>query len=172
MELLERFAAGDADAFETLFRQFQGEVYGWILRLVRDPSAAEDLTVETFWRLYRAHARFDPAGNFPGWLRRIATNTALDHLRMLRPAAPLPEHLPAAPASDPAVTAEVRRAVGEALQKLPAKLQAAALLALVEERPYAEIAAALGISEPAVKSRVFRAVHLLRRRLERQGIRP
>ncbi len=56
MELLERFALGDLEAFETLFRQFQGEVYGWIVRVVRDPGIAEDLTVETFWRIYRARA--------------------------------------------------------------------------------------------------------------------
>ena len=67
MELLKRFAAGDREAFETLFRQFQGEVYGWIVRIVRDPGAAEDLTVETFWRIYRAHARFDPEGSFGAW---------------------------------------------------------------------------------------------------------
>jgi RNA polymerase sigma-70 factor (ECF subfamily) len=172
MELLERFASGDAEAFETLFRQFQGEVYKWILWVVRERAAAEDLTVETFWRLYLAHARFDPAGNFPAWLRRIATNVAIDHLKRRRPMAPLPEPLAADPEPDPVVTAEIRRAVAEALQKLPAKLQAAALLALVEERPYAEIAEALGISQQAVKSRVFRATHLLRRRLERQGIKP
>jgi hypothetical protein len=56
VELLEQFTRGDSEAFETLFRQFQGEVYGWIVRVVRDPGAAEDLTVETFWRIYR-HVR-------------------------------------------------------------------------------------------------------------------
>src|SRR5215469_12817703 len=61
MELLERFAAGDVEAFEALFRQHQCEVYGWILRIVRDRATAEDLTIETFWRMYRAHARFDAA---------------------------------------------------------------------------------------------------------------
>jgi len=60
MELLERFAQGEMDAFETLFREFQREVFAWIVRIVRDPNAAEDLTVEAFWRMYRAHARFDP----------------------------------------------------------------------------------------------------------------
>jgi RNA polymerase sigma-70 factor (ECF subfamily) len=53
-KLLEDFARGDVDAFEQLFRQFQHQVYGWIVRIVRDPAAAEDLTVEAFWRTYRA----------------------------------------------------------------------------------------------------------------------
>jgi len=64
MELLERFAAGDLEAFEALFRQHQKEVYFWIVRIVRDSGIAEDLTVETFWRIYRARDRFHPAGNF------------------------------------------------------------------------------------------------------------
>ena len=76
MELLERFARGDLEAFEILFRQFQKEAYGWIIRIVRDPRAAEELTVETFWRIYRAHARFDPTRSFGAWARRVATNLA------------------------------------------------------------------------------------------------
>ena len=63
-ELLQRFACGDLDAFESLFRQFQGEVFRWIVRMVREHGAAEDLTIETFWRIHRAHARFDPERNF------------------------------------------------------------------------------------------------------------
>jgi DNA-directed RNA polymerase specialized sigma24 family protein len=61
MELLERFAHGELEAFETLFRQFQPQVHGWIVRPVRDQGVAEDLTVETFWHVYRARACFDPA---------------------------------------------------------------------------------------------------------------
>ena len=58
MHLFRRFALGDIDAFETLVRQFQGDVYAWIVRIVRDPGIAEDLTVETLWRIYRARHQF------------------------------------------------------------------------------------------------------------------
>jgi RNA polymerase sigma-70 factor (ECF subfamily) len=61
-------------------------------------------------------------------------------------------------------------AVRSAFRQLPPKLQAAATLALIEELPTAEIALALGISTPAVKSRVFRATRLLRSKLRRLGI--
>ena len=54
--LLERFVKGDQDAFESLFRQFEREVFGWIVRIVRDPTAAEDVLVEAFWRAYRGRA--------------------------------------------------------------------------------------------------------------------
>ena len=47
-DVLQQFCQGDLAAFETLFRSHQAEVYRWIVRIVRDPAAAEDLTVETF----------------------------------------------------------------------------------------------------------------------------
>src|SRR5579864_3807769 len=81
METLERFAAGEVDAFETVFRQYQSEVYKWIVRLVRNPGVAEELTVETFWRIYRNRKRFDARRPFGPWARRIATRVAIDYLR-------------------------------------------------------------------------------------------
>ena len=75
---------GDLEAFELLFRQFHPEVHRWLVRLVRDPAAADDLTVEVFLRIYRAHARFDPTRSFGAWARRIASNAAIDHLRKVR----------------------------------------------------------------------------------------
>ena len=172
MGLLERFAAGDLEAFEALFRQYQGEVYGWIVRIVRDPAAAEDLTVETFWRIHRHRASFRADRSFGAWARRIATNVAFDHLRSKPREFPILMDAAAPHAPDAAWEREVRERVAAAFRGLPARLRGAATLALVEERPYEEIAAALGTSVNAVKSRVFRAVRLLRQRLERLGIRP
>ena len=63
-DLLERFVQGDSAAFELLFRQFERDVFGWILRIVRDTSAAEDALVEAFWRAYRGRARFDSSRSF------------------------------------------------------------------------------------------------------------
>jgi len=172
MELLQRFARGELEAFEALFRQFQGDVYGWIIRIVRDRGIAEDLTVETFWRIYRAHARFNPDGNFGAWARRIATNAALDHLKTARREVALPEELAAQAQPDPAVHREVHDRIDRAFRELPAKLQVPATLALVEEESYEQIAEGLGISVGAVKSRVFRAVRLLRRKLKGLGVEP
>jgi len=55
--LLDRFVQGDQDALEWLFRHFDAEVYRWILSIVRDQSAADDVLVETLWRAYRGRAR-------------------------------------------------------------------------------------------------------------------
>lgn len=168
-DVLRQFSHGDLDAFEILFREHQGEVYG---RIVRDPAAAEDLTLETFWRIHRAHARFDPARSFGAWARRIATNVALDYLKSSRPEMDLPDDLISPALPDPGVTEELRRTTARAFTRLPAKLRIAATLALIEDRPYQEIAEALSISVSAGKVRIFRAVRLLRDELKRQGIEP
>jgi RNA polymerase sigma factor (sigma-70 family) len=170
MELLERFAAGDLEAFEALFRQHQKEVYAWIVRIVRDSGIAEDLTVETFWRIYKSRTRFDPAGNFRAWARRIATNAAFDHLRHSRRETELPEDLASAEAADPAVRRETRDRIKQAFFQLPPKYRLVATLALVEEEPYDRIAEAAGISAALVKMRVFRAVRILRKQLNSLGV--
>jgi RNA polymerase sigma-70 factor (ECF subfamily) len=170
MDLLERFAAGDLDAFESLFRERQAAVYRWIVRIVRDPAAAEDLTVETFWRAYKARARFRPDGNFEAWLHRIATNASLDHLRTTRNYIELSEDFPANPCPDSAVQKETSIAVQRALASLPARLRIVAQLGLIQEEPYRCIAEALGISESAAKLRMFRAVRILRKKLTEAGV--
>lgn len=176
MEPLEQFARGDVDAFEALFRQYQSEVYGWIVRLVRDPGAAEDLTLETFWRIWKAHQRFDAGRSFGAWARRIATNVALDHLKAARSRPRIATQTALEPAAgaapDPALDFEKSERIRQTFRQLPARLQAVATLALIEERPYEEIGQALGISLSAVKSRAFRAVRLLREKLRRAGIEP
>ena len=167
MDLLERFTRGEPEAFEALFRQYQSEVYGWIVRMVRDRQAAEDLTVETFWRVWRAHARFDPRRSFGAWARRVASNVAIDYLKTRPREVELPAEIAAAP--ERGGLCEV---IERAFRKLPPKLQAVARLALIEDRPYDEIGAALGIPEGTVKSRAFRAVRRLREELGKLGVEP
>lgn len=178
MDTLEQFATDDVDAFETLFRQYQGEVYRWIVRLVRNPGVAEELTIETFWRIYRHRKRFDPRRPFGAWARRIATRVAIDYLRSnncaesANPSLGSVTRLPQSSATDPLLQAEISDQIARAFCSLPARLRVVADLALIEECPYQEIADALDISVSAVKMRVGRAVALLRARFERMGIRP
>jgi RNA polymerase sigma-70 factor (ECF subfamily) len=143
---------------------------------VRNGPAAEDLTVDTFWRIHQARGRFDPARGFGPWARRIATHAALDWLRARRPESELTDEVmavQAAPsAGDPGVAAEIRLKTTQAFSRLPPRLRVAAILSIVEEQSHKDVAEALGISVAAVKLRVFRALRLLRKDLERQGITP
>ena len=170
--VLERFRAGEMDAFEALFRSHQQRVYAGLLRIVRNPAQAEDLTVETFWKIYRARERFDAARDFGAWARTIATRTAMDWLRTQRTETELPTTLPAAETGDPGIAAEIRRKTAAALARLPPALRVAAVLAVVDDMPYKKVAQSLGISTGAVKLRVYRALRILRRELQREGITP
>jgi RNA polymerase sigma-70 factor, ECF subfamily len=176
ISVLDLFQQGDLDAFESLFREHQRAVYRWILRIVRNPAAAEDLTVETFWRIHRAHSRFQAGRPFEPWARRIATRAALDWLRTQRPEVELTNDsgavLLAAPVGDPGVAAEIRAKTAQAFARLPPRLRIAAVLSVVEQQAHKDVAAALGISVTAAKLRVFRALRLLRKDLESQGITP
>lgn len=163
-------------AFEALFRQHQRAVCGWILRIVRNSAVAEDLTIETFWRIHQALGRFDATRAFEPWARRIATRVAIDWLRTKRPEIAVPDEffvrVPSSAPADPAISAEIRSKVAHAFGRLPPKLSAAAALAVIEGLPHKEIAAALEISVAAVKLRVFRALRMLRKDLRKQGITP
>jgi RNA polymerase sigma-70 factor, ECF subfamily len=167
MSLLERFAKGDLDAFEELFRQFQSQVYAWVVRIVRDRGVAEDLTVETFWRIYRSRTRFDPQGNFGAWAYRIATNLALNHIRRRRHEEELPEDVIQAASPDATVQSEIAGQIKRVFLRLPRKLKVTVTMALLDERPYGEIAETLGVPLGTVKSRVFRAVRIMRKQLNR-----
>jgi RNA polymerase sigma factor (sigma-70 family) len=170
-ELLKRFAEGDLDAFEKLFRQFEKQVYAWIVRIVRDTGVAEDLTVETFWRIYRSRSRFDPESEFAPWARRIATNLAIDHMKHRPLEQELPDEIMQETSPNSALQHETREQIRRAFRRLPVDLQVTATLALIEERPYKEIAESLGKSESAIRVRVFRAVRALRKELRRTGVR-
>ena len=162
---------GDRDAFERVYRDYGSQVYQWVLRMVRDRAAAEDITVEAFWRIYKARGRFDPSREFWPWARRIASNLALDHLRMRPPEVQLSVDLAGDP-PDPGLEGEVGEQIRAALARLPVSLRAVTVLALIEDRPYDEIGEALGLSTNAVKLRVFRAVRLLRKDLASKGMTP
>jgi RNA polymerase sigma-70 factor (ECF subfamily) len=141
-DLLDQFRQGNPDAFEALFRLHQRAVHGWILRIVRNGAAAEDLTVDTFWRIYQARARFDVARGFGPWARRIATHAALDWLRARRPESELTDEVMAVQAApstgDPGVAAEIRLKTTQAFSRLPPRLRVAAILSVVEEQSHKE----------------------------------
>src|SRR5687768_6326603 len=184
-DLLARFVYGDRDAFERIFRQHEREVYCWILRIVGQRSAAEDALVEAFWRAYRSRARFDASRSFGAWMRRIATNAALDQVKAAQRRAWVPLDEGVVPPSGSAgrvppnrgaasrggpVDTDAADSIQRAFRALPPKLQVVARLALLDERPHAEIADALNVPIGTVKSRLFRATRLLRKELARAGV--
>src|ERR1700755_1860585 len=79
--LVQRACAGDVRAFERLYREHVGRVYGLCLRMTRDPALAEDCTQETFINAWKALGRVETRSSLATWLRRIAVYVALGKRR-------------------------------------------------------------------------------------------
>jgi RNA polymerase sigma-70 factor (ECF subfamily) len=149
----------EACAVERLYHDHQRPILAYLMRLVDDREAAEDLCQETFLKALRSWARHDPTASPVAWLYRIATNTAYDHLRRRRRTAhaPLAEFDALAGAHTPEVRLDEREGVRRALAQLPVCYRVPLLLHVCVGHSLDEIAAALGCSHAAVKMRLLRA---------------
>jgi RNA polymerase sigma factor (sigma-70 family) len=163
----ERPGALDGGAFEVLFRESAGDVHGYLLSLLRDRSAAEDITALAFERLYRSRARLDRRRGTPrAWLFAIARNAALDELRRRRRTSaydagagdPVDDHA----GNDPYEQADRRATVAGALAALPLRERELVLLKFHGQLSNAELARAMGISESNAGTRLHRALARLR----------
>jgi RNA polymerase sigma factor (sigma-70 family) len=156
----------DARAFEALFRESAGDVHGYLISLLRDRSAAEDITALAFERLYRSRARLDRRRGTPrAWLFAIARNAALDELRRQRRGGRLVAAIDLAdgrPDEEAIEHAERRATVAEALASLPLRERELVLLKFHGQLSNGELARAIGISETNVGTRLHRALALLR----------
>lgn len=153
--------SGDADAFEQLVRRHQVTVYRVSVRLLDNPADAEDAAQDAFLQAWRGLQRFRSGSTFSTWLYRIVTNRCLNVLRSRRWSAEMIMQDPPAPAeTGPAELSEVRaqlRALQGALGGLTPEQRAAFVLRHLEGGSHEQIAQALDISVPAVKSRLHRA---------------
>jgi len=145
---------------ELLYEEYQRSLLAYLTRLVSDREAAEDLCQETFIKALRGWSERDPSASVGAWLYRIATNTAYDYLRRRRRIrfTPLVDIEPP-PTGDHSM--ESRLDEGEPVQRALAQLPPMYRLPLVlhscEGRSTQEIADVLGVSNSAVKTRLFRA---------------
>ncbi len=170
--------AGDENAFTTIVDRYQGVIGRYLLRLTGDPTLAEELCQETFFRAYRALFKMndDPSGGASGqslalkpWLYRIATNTAYSVLRRRRPQTVAPERLDglAQPASYLERQAAQRDLVQRTLAQLSPDYAVPLVLSAVEGFDYREIAAILGLSAEATRKRIYRAKQQFRAAYEK-----
>jgi len=161
--LVARARQGDLSAFEEVVRRHQRRVYGVALRIVRSHDVADDVTQETFVRAWRALDRFDLGRPFGPWVRRIAANLAVNHVRSPRAREEgLPDGHGEVKAASPGpldavLDEEARQILDRAVAALPTEQRAVFVLRAVEEMSYEEIARALSISPGTVMSRLFRA---------------
>jgi RNA polymerase sigma factor (sigma-70 family) len=157
------------ERLEQLYRSSRDDVYSYVLTLVRDSAAAEDVTALAFERAYRRRRTFDRhRGDERPWLFGIARNAALDELRRRRRVAALvvePESLDTEPATveDEADVLLRRTAVRSALAQLPARDRELLALKFQAGLSNAELAEVVGVSESNAGTMLHRAVQKLRK---------
>ncbi|HEY8986839.1 MAG TPA: RNA polymerase sigma factor [Streptomyces sp.] len=161
--LVIRAAEGDEDAFASLVQSHAPALIRLATRLLDTPAEAEDAVQEAFLSAWRRLPEFQGRSSFRTWMYRIVTNRCLNVLRARRPVAPLEAagEIPAAEyATSPARITEARHAVRElreAFGLLSAEQRACWVLRELDGRSYEFIADTVGISQEAVRARVFRA---------------
>lgn len=163
-----RTAPSDAElAFDRLYRDSRDDLFAYVSGLLRDRSAAEDVTAQAFERAYRKRRSFDSRrGNRRAWLFGIARNAALDELRRRRRIAELaadPEDVDATGAHELAEGAVRRAALREGMRKLDARERELVALKFFAGLSNSEIAEVIGVSESNAGTRLHRTLAKLRR---------
>lgn len=187
-DLMIQARAGDRTAFENLIIRYEKPLYGYLVRLLRDESAAEDVFQDTWLRVMKALDRFDPELRVAPWVYRIATNLCRDQGRRKKHRAHPSLDQPVVPGEDGTLgeriastdrlpdevveSAALGEHVREAVALLPDRQREAFVLRHYQGLTYEEIARAQRCSLAAVKSNIHHAVVTLRRRLERLGLSP
>ncbi len=154
---------------EELFARHQGEIYAYLVRMLRDPELAADLTQDAFIRAYRAHADLDDPSKARAWLYQIAHRVALDEIRRRKIIRFVPwtgESRGSAPSAERiALDLRLSGDLERALKRIPERQRSALLLAEIHEMTGLELAAALGTSHVAARALLTRARESLRRAL-------
>ena len=171
-ELVERTKSGDVRSYEELVRRYERLVGRVIYPYAGRDVAVEDLVQETFLRAYDRLSTFNPEYSFNTWLLAIANNLGIDTLRRRREVVEFNPEVHASVTRGPdvdAYEADRARSVRDAVMTLPESYSVPLVLRYAEGLTYAEIAEVIGITVPALKSRLFRARNMLAGRLEEKG---
>ena len=161
--LMARYAAGDIEAFEELFRRYEPRAYAFFVKRTRSRERAEDLYQELFLRIHRARQVYDPARPFAAWLFRIAYRLLVDDVRRTYRGRQMPLETP-----DLRDAEDVERTVCDRseVEALLVRLRPAERYVLVHSKidglDYPELAERIGKSVDAVKKLASRAMQRAR----------
>ncbi len=178
-KLVKRVQKGDKGAFDLLVLKYQHKIVNLVMRYVRDPELAQDITQEAFIKAYRALPRLRGDSAFYTWMYRIAVNTAKNHLAAQR-RRPMDIELDL---QDPdqydlharlretdtpegvTLSDELKKSVEAAIAALPDDLRTAIILRELEGMSYEEIAQTMECPVGTVRSRIFRARDAISKRV-------
>lgn len=173
-ELVRRGREGDMAAMESIYTMFKGPVFGLVYRYAQNRAAAEDLLQDVFLKVFGNMGRVRDAATFPGWVFRIALNTAYSFLRQKRVQAdknvPLEdlegriEDKTSAP-----VERDLQGPLDDAVRALAPRLRSVFILHDVQGYKHEEIARTLGCAVGTSKSQLFKARIRVREFLRAKG---
>jgi RNA polymerase sigma-70 factor, ECF subfamily len=167
----------DETAFTSLMNRWQPPIYRLCLRMTGDPHRAEDLSQETFSRVFSQRKDYQPKGRFSTWLWRIALNICYDELRHRQRRHEFSSDAPNESTDSPLIAtepspdrhaahAEEGHLVRQALDALPESYRVVLVLRHYHDLKFREIAEILGIPEGTVKSRMAEALNQLSQQLK------
>jgi RNA polymerase sigma-70 factor (ECF subfamily) len=176
-DLIVMVQEGHKKAFDELVARYKGRLFSFILRMVKDPTLAEELTQETLIRVYIHAAKYREIAKFSTWVFTIATNLVRNKMRQrsrrprlisLNPA-PEADEMPVDPEdtlADPSEgihREELSALISEATSRIPEKYRIPFLLREVEQLSYEEIQQVTGLKLGTVRSRINRARNRFRK---------
>ena len=160
-ETIRLAQSGDLSAFESLVRDYQGDVWRFAYHLTRNRATADDVTQEAFLRSFRAIRSFSGTAKFTSWLLRIVRNCSIDMYRRTRLEEPADVEstmaLRTTPGVDAHAAAEDRARISDALRGLAPELREPFVVIEVLGFNYAEASVILDVKVGTVKSRMHRA---------------
>ena len=160
----------DDETFSKGVVQYRERIFLVLLRFVRNREDAKDLVQETFVRAYRSRASFRGHSSLYTWIYRIAVNLALNYKsrNKISSLSSLEDNSDIASNDNPGGSienAELGRQIEQAIAELPARQRMVFILRYYEEKPHAEIAEMLGISEGAIRANYHQAIKKLKNEL-------
>jgi RNA polymerase sigma-70 factor (ECF subfamily) len=164
--------SGHPEAFASLVRKYQRMIYNTMVRMMHDPTEAEDLTQTVFVKAYENLGRYDPCYKFFSWIYRMAVNECLNTLQRKKRSVGFDPLLAIEEKSPETLLDErmLRQDIRKALMELEPNQRVLVELKHFQDFSYKEIAFIVGLSEKKVKSRLFSARVQLRDILVREGV--
>lgn len=171
--IMGRYQAGDAAAFDVLFKAVSPRIYPYLVRSARDRAVADDLLQEVFLNVHRARATYHPGSPVLPWIFAIARHAAASRARSVtRKREDVREDLSDIPAAQPDPEPDDPRmeAITEAIAELPESQREVVMMLKVSGLSLADVAKATGSTVGAVKLKAHRAYEALRKKLAARGV--
>lgn len=172
VELQRKLAAGDTIAFETLYSHYSTSIQSFLIRYIKVPELAEDISQEIFSKIWECRETMAQVNSFRAYLFTTARNHTLNFLNkatkinaakgIMMQHMPLPVSLP----DDELITREYKQWLNKILNEMNPNMRQVFQLVRQEHRTYDEVAELLGISRNTVKKHMIRSVKIIRNRLD------